>query len=85
MKYFLLIEMSLKDYGDNLYHVRNEKYNGKECYVVKVGEDKKGTYWIDTERGFILKYEHDDGTKEEFEFKIDKVTDKDVEEPNVNM
>lgn len=84
-KHFLLMEENLKDYGDYLYHIKNEKYKGKECLVIKAGEDKGETYWVDAEMGFILKYEAIDGTKGEFSFEIDNVTDKDIEAPMASL
>ena len=80
-KHFILIEMNLKDYGDNLYHIKNEKYHNKNCHVINAGKDRNETYWIDAEKGFIEKYEASDGTKLEFTFELDNVTDDDIKKP----
>ena len=78
---FLHIKMNLEAYKENLIHIKNEKYSGKECYVVKAGENKGETYWIDSETGFVLKYESSDGIKLNYELIINNVKDEDIKKP----
>lgn len=80
-----MMQDNLKDYGDYLYHIKNEKYKGKECLVVQAGESRNETYWVDAQMGFILKYEATDGTKSEFSFEIDNVTDDEVKAPMASL
>ena len=54
--HLLHIKANLKSYGDNLYHIRNEQYKGKTCMVIQAGENKKESYWVDIDTGFVLKY-----------------------------
>ena len=84
-KHYLFIEESLEDYGDNLYYVKNEMYNDINCIVIEAGENRDETYWVDEEKGFVLKYEASDGTKWEFTVELNNVTDEDVKKPSLSM
>ena len=81
-RHFLPIEMTFEEYGDDLYHIRDENYHNKKCHVIEADEDRSETYWIDAENGFVEKYESTtDGTKIEFSFELDNVTDDDIKKP----
>lgn len=84
-KDFLDIETLINDYyKDNLFYIKNEKFKGKECIVIDVGEDKSERYWIDKESGFIIKYVSNTGGDEIlFEIELNNVKDSDIERPSL--
>lgn len=82
-KDFIDIDSLLPIYGDNLYHIKNEKYSEHECLVIKAGQNMSETFWVDNQTGFILKYESTDGTLITFKFELNNVTNKDVEKPKL--
>ena len=82
-KDFLDMKSLINIYGDELYYINDENCNGRKCWLIQVGKDNT-KYWIDEETGFVLKYEYESGNGAEFNIKINNVTDKDVESPDLS-
>ena len=79
---FLHIKMNLEIYQENLYHIKNEYYRGRECLVIKAGEKNNETYWVDNDTGFVLKYESSSGIKINYVLIINNVTEDDIKKPD---
>ena len=82
-KDFLDMKSLVNSYKDDLVYLRNENYNGRNCLRIRAGENDQ--YLIDEETGFVLKYEPEKGSIEEFSIEIDNVTEDDVKLPDLSQ
>lgn len=82
-KDFLDMKSLVNSYKDDLVYLRNENYNGRNCLRIRAGENDQ--YLIDEETGFVLKYEPEKGSIEEFSIEIDNVTENDVKLPDLSQ
>ena len=80
-KDFLDMKNTLNSYGDELYYLQDEIYNGKDCIRIQAKKDEQ--YLIDKKTGFVLKYEPSTGSVGEFSVELDNVTENDIKLPDL--
>lgn len=71
--------------GFKLKNVKKENYNGANCLKTEFEnkEEKTSIFWIDINTGLVMKVDFLDGTKNEYKYKFDTVTESDVTPPDL--